>query len=368
MHVSNQEQSSVCLRQLNHAFDSGEFSKRVLYDVDFDLMPGEITVMTGPSGSGKTTLLTLIGALRSVQEGSVRILGHELNGLSHRQRMDVRRRIGFIFQLHNLFDALTGYQNVTMGLELHPCTRREKHQLVTDILTTLDLTHRMHAKPQSMSGGERQRIAIARALVASPRLVLADEPTAALDQERGRQVVTLLQRLARENQSTVIMVTHDQRILDVADRIVNLVDGRLVSNVVVQESLVICEFLMQCPVFSTLSPSILTTMADRMIREQHTDGSVIIRQGDVGDKFYIIREGMVDISYDDGATVNQMATRTQGSFFGEAALITGNRRNATVEAVGEVTLYALGKDDFQAAIDANTTFKEQVVRTFFQRQ
>ncbi len=272
----------MCLRQLNHDFDSGEFSKRVLYDIDFDLTPGEITVMTGPSGSGKTTLLTLIGALRSVQDDSVKILGQELKGLSHRQRIEVRRNIGFIFQLHNLFDALTGFQNVTMGLELHPYTRREKHQLVTEILTALDLTHRMHAKPQAMSGGERQRIAIARALVACPCLVLADEPTAALDQDRGRQVVTLLQRLAQEHQATVIMVTHDQRIVDVADRIVNLVDGRLVSNVAVQESLVICEFLMQCPVFAALAPGMLTTMADRMIREQHPDGAVIIRQGDVG--------------------------------------------------------------------------------------
>lgn len=362
------EQPSVRIRQLKHDFGNAEFRKRVLFDVDFDLMPGEITVMTGPSGSGKTTLLTLIGALRSVQDGRVDILGKSLKGLSHRQRIDVRRHIGFIFQLHNLFDALTGFQNVTMGLELHPYKRREKHRLVTEILTELDLTHRMHAKPQAMSGGERQRIAIARALVSRPRLVLADEPTAALDQERGRQVVKLLQRLAQENHTSVIIVTHDQRIVDVADRIVNMVDGHLVSNVVVQESLIICEFLMQCPVFANLSPGILTTMADRMMREQHPDGAVIIRQGDVGDKFYIIRKGAVNVTINDGTVVHNLATRTEGSFFGEAALITGNPRNATVRAMGEVTLYALGKDDFQATMDANATLKDQIVRTFFQRQ
>ncbi|WP_179137004.1 ATP-binding cassette domain-containing protein [Candidatus Entotheonella palauensis] len=368
MNPNNREQPTVCLRQLHHDFGSGEFSKRVLYDINFDLMPGEITVMTGPSGSGKTTLLTLIGALRSVQKGSVRILGQELKGLSHRQRIEVRRNIGFIFQLHNLFDALSGFQNVMMGLELHANKRKEKHQLVTQMLTELGLSHRMHAKPQAMSGGERQRVAIARALVSCPRLVLADEPTAALDQDRGRQVVKLLQRLAQEHRASVIMVTHDQRIIDVADRIVNLVDGHPVSNIVVQESLMICEFLMQCPVFTSLSPGMLTAMADRMTREQYPDGSIIFHQGDAGDKFYIIRQGAVNILVDDGISTRVLATRTEGSLFGEAALLTGNPRNATVQAIGEVTLYSLGHDDFQTTLDANETLKAQVIRMFFQRQ
>ncbi|ETX00103.1 MAG: hypothetical protein ETSY1_12475 [Candidatus Entotheonella factor] len=364
----NNEQPSVCLRQLHHDFGSGDFSKRVLYDINFDLMPGEITVMTGPSGSGKTTLLTLIGALRSVQKGSIRILGQELKGLRHRQRIEVRRNIGFIFQLHNLFDALSGFQNVMMGLELHAYKRKEKHQRVTQMLTELGLSHRMHAKPQAMSGGERQRVAIARALVSKPRLVLADEPTAALDQDRGRQVMTLLQHLAQEHRTSVIMVTHDQRIIDVADRIVNLVDGHLVSNVAVQESLMICEFLAQCPVFTPLSPNMLMTMADRMTREYYADGSIIFRQGDVGDKFYIVHQGAVNIVADEGTGTRVLATRAEGSFFGEGALLTGNPRSATVQAMGEVTLYSLGHKDFQATLDASETFKGQMIRIFFQRQ
>ncbi len=368
MQPSRQAQPSIYIRQLNHNFGSGEFSKRVLYDIDFDLMPGEITVMTGPSGSGKTTFLTLIGALRSVQQGSVKILGQELRGLRHAQLIEVRRQIGFIFQLHNLFDALNAFQNVMMGLELHTYTRNEKRQLVTSMLTELGLAHRMHAKPQAMSGGERQRVAIARALVSHPRIVLADEPTAALDQNKGQQVVKLLKRLAQEQHASVIIVTHDQRIVDVADRIVNLVDGHLVSNIAVQESLMICEFLMECPVFASLSPGMLTNMAERMARETYPDGSVIIRQGDIGDKFYVIRQGTVQISADDGTGPRTLATRAEGAFFGEAALLTGNPRSATARAMGEVIVYSLNQEDFQLALDSNQTLREQITRTFFQRQ
>ena len=361
------EMPIVHLRHLNHYYGAGDFRKQALLDVNLDLMPGEIMIMTGPSGSGKTTLLTLIGALRSVQEGQTQVLGHELRHLSHHGRVEVRRRIGFIFQLHNLFDALNGFQNVMMGLELHAYQRREKHRLVTEVLTDLGLAHRMHAKPQAMSGGERQRVAIARALVAQPKLILADEPTAALDHDTGREVVNRLQHLANIQQAAVIIVTHDNRILDIADRIVNLVDGQVVSNVQAQESVAICEFLMQCPIFSETPLTALTELADRITCESYPDRARIIRQGDMGETFYIVRKGTVRVTQDDGTTAKVVSLLGVGGFFGETALLTGNVRNATVEAVGPVELYALGKRDFQNTLTNSPPFQQQIIRTFFQR-
>ena len=360
-------QSMVRIRHVNHAYGAGEFRKQVLFDNTLDMLPGEIAIMTGPSGSGKTTLLTLIGALRSVQEGSVQVQGHELRGLGKAALVEVRRNIGFIFQAHNLFESLTALQNVLMALELHHYTRKERRARAAEMLIQLGVESRMHAKPQAMSGGERQRVAIARALVHRPKLILADEPTAALDKDAGRDVVTLLQQLVQEEQTTVLIVTHDNRIIDVADRMVNLVDGRIVSNVVMRESLAICEFLMQCPVFSTLTPSTLTTTADVMTREQHRAGTVIIRQGDAGDKFYLIGQGSTDVIIDDGGSAYVVNRLGQGDFFGEMALITGETRSATVRALEDVELYVLSKDDFQTALNASTSFRNQLMHVFFQR-
>ena len=360
-------QPTVRIQYVNHAYGAGEFRKQVLFDNTLDMLPGEMVIMTGPSGSGKTTLLTLIGALRSVQEGSVQVQGHELRGLDKKALVEVRRNIGFIFQAHNLFESLTALENVLMTLELHHYTRKERQERATEMLIRLGLESRMHAKPQAMSGGQRQRVAIARALVHRPKLILADEPTAALDKDAGRDVVTLLQHLAQEDQTTILIVTHDNRIIDVADRMVNLVDGRIVSNVVMRESMAICEFLMQCPVFSTLTPSTLTTMADAMTQEHHPAGTEIIRQGDVGDKFYLIGQGTVDVLIDDGVSVQVVNHLGHGDFFGEMALLTGEQRSATVRAREDVALYVLSKDDFQTALNASTSFREQLMHVFFQR-
>ncbi|NJN04508.1 MAG: ATP-binding cassette domain-containing protein [Leptolyngbyaceae cyanobacterium RM1_1_2] len=220
---------AVQLRGLSYYFGQGDLRKQVLFDIDLDLPTGQIVIMTGPSGSGKTTLLTLIGALRSAYQGSLRVLGQELVGLGDRQRVQIRRNIGFIFQAHNLFESLTAAQNVEMAVELLGDfdTKRAK---AVKVLTQLGLADRVSYKPEALSGGQKQRVAIARALVNQPRLILADEPTAALDKKSGRDVVTLMQKLAKEQQRTILMVTHDNRILDVADRIIDLVDGRLESD------------------------------------------------------------------------------------------------------------------------------------------
>jgi putative ABC transport system ATP-binding protein len=220
---------AVKVDHLNFYFGAGDLQKQVLYDISLDLPKGQIIILTGPSGSGKTTLLTLIGALRTLQEGSLQVLGQELVGLGNKALVNVRRNIGFIFQAHNLFESLTASQNVEMSVELTG-QFGTKRQQAADMLGKLGLSDRIHYKPNSLSGGQKQRVAIARALVNQPKIILADEPTAALDKASGRDVVNLMRHLCETQGSTVLMVTHDNRILDVADRIINLVDGRLESD------------------------------------------------------------------------------------------------------------------------------------------
>jgi putative ABC transport system ATP-binding protein len=221
----------IAIHNLNHYFGERALKKQVLSNINLDIFPGEIVLMTGPSGSGKTTLLTLTGGLRSGQEGSLRILGEEMCGASDRKRMKVRRNIGYIFQAHNLHGSLTALQNVRMGLEVHPhWTNAEMKTRSTEILEHVGLGDRVNYYPSDLSGGQKQRVAIARALVSRPKIILADEPTAALDSKSGREVVELMQSLAKEQGCTILMVTHDNRILDIADRIVNMEDGQLIAQ------------------------------------------------------------------------------------------------------------------------------------------
>jgi len=223
------EPAAVQIRNLNFFFGQGDLRKQVLYDINLDLPYGQIVIMTGPSGSGKTTLLTLMGALRTVQQGSLKVLNQEIVGLARSQLVNVRRNIGFIFQAHNLFGSLTASKNVEMAIELTD-DWQEKRERAVSMLSQLGLEERVDYKPKSLSGGQKQRVAIARALVNQPPLILADEPTAALDKKSGRDVVTLMQKLAKEEGRTILMVTHDNRILDVADRIITMVDGRLETD------------------------------------------------------------------------------------------------------------------------------------------
>ena len=225
------EEPIVKITHLNHSFGQGALRKQILFDVHLEIYPGEIVLMTGPSGSGKTTLLTLIGGLRSVQEGSLQVMGQELSGASTSEMVQVRRQMGYIFQTHNLLRSLTVRQNVQMMMELHDELPPEKDSThIETILETVGLGERLNYYPQGLSGGQKQRVAIARALVTRPSLVLADEPTAALDSKSGRDVVELMQQLAKEQACTILMVTHDNRVLDIADRIIHMEDGCLASD------------------------------------------------------------------------------------------------------------------------------------------
>ncbi|MEP0912620.1 DevA family ABC transporter ATP-binding protein [Leptolyngbya sp. GB1-A1] len=218
--------SIVAIRNLNHSFGKGSLQKTVLSDITLDLNAGEVVILEGPSGGGKTTLLTLIGALRSAQSGSLKILGQELLGAKKQQLMQVRNQIGFIFQAHNLLDCLTAWENVSMSLKLHPkIPKSEYRRRSVETLSAVGLSEFVDVYPKQLSGGQQQRVAIARALVSHPKLVLADEPTAALDSQTGRDVVNVMQSLAKEEGCTVLLVTHDNRILDVADRILHMEDG-----------------------------------------------------------------------------------------------------------------------------------------------
>lgn len=226
-----EQDSPIVAKGLNHWFGSGEARKQALFDVNLQVARGSLTVLVGPSGSGKTTVLTLLGCLRDVQDGSVQLLGHELNGAGGALLTSLRRRLGFIFQAHNLHNSLTALQNVVMGLEVHGSFERaEAEAAAAHVLRLVGLGDRVGYLPANLSGGQKQRVAVARALVGNPDIVFADEPTAALDRESGGQVVAMLKELGRLRGTTTVMVTHDNRILDQADRIVTLEDGRIVDD------------------------------------------------------------------------------------------------------------------------------------------
>ena len=224
----------ITVEHLDHAFEEAGAAKPVLRDINLSVGPGEIVILTGPSGSGKTTLLTMLGGLRAAQCGSLRILGAELLHADRATLTRLRRQVGFIFQAHNLLPYLNALENVRVGLEVHPDWldrgRPAMDGRCADLLADVGLAERASYYPEKLSGGQKQRVAIARALAPRPRLLLADEPTAALDKESGRMAVELFRRLADKQGAAIVMVTHDNKIIDIADRVVNLDDGRLVAG------------------------------------------------------------------------------------------------------------------------------------------
>lgn len=221
----------IVVHGLNHWFGSGDARKQAVFDVSMRVKRGTLTILMGPSGSGKTTVLTLMGCLRDVQDGSVNLLGEELNGASEQSQVMLRRKLGFIFQAHNLHDSLSARQNVLMGLQVHGKGDDGAQERAADhMLDLVGLSDRRTYLPGNLSGGQKQRVAVARALVSNPQIVFADEPTAALDKDSGQTVVEMLAALGHQRGTTTLMVTHDNRILDLADRIVTLEDGRIISD------------------------------------------------------------------------------------------------------------------------------------------
>lgn len=207
-------------------FGAGETEVVAVRDVSFDVAPGEVVLIMGPSGSGKTTLLMMIGALLKTTEGTIALDDVELTSLSEGRLPDVRlRNFGFIFQDFNLLSALSVQDNVAFAAELTGVGHAAARKKAADVLQALGLAHRLDFSPEKLSGGEKQRVAIARALVNEPSLILADEPTANLDSKAGHDTMQLLRRIAREQGRTVVIVSHDQRIKDIADRVLWLEDG-----------------------------------------------------------------------------------------------------------------------------------------------
>jgi len=283
----------IHVEKVSYAYGKGALRKQILFDVSAEVGEGEIVILTGPSGSGKTTLLTLIGALRACQEGSVRILGQELRGAKERVLVRTRRRIGYVFQQHNLLPALTVEQNVRMALQLvhsrRELSRREELSRIEEVLGRVGLTEHLGKRIDQLSGGQRQRVAIARALVNRPSVILADEPTASLDKQSGRDVVDLIEQLAREGGASVVLVTHDNRILDVADRILNLEDGRVqpLSEAVAHEAGRMLEILAR---YDPESHHQLISFALAMARVAHADRRVTEEEVEV------IRQALRDVA------------------------------------------------------------------------
>ncbi|MCP5252423.1 MAG: ATP-binding cassette domain-containing protein [Burkholderiales bacterium] len=216
----------IDVHNLNFSFSHDAQALPVLKNVTISIQKGEIVIMTGPSGSGKTTFLTIVGGLRQAFDGSVKVLGRQLINSSDQVKVSIRQQTGYIFQQHNLLKSLTAQQNVSMTLEMfNTMTERERLERAAEMLKAVGLGDRLDHKPDQLSGGQRQRVSIARALVGQPKIVLADEPTASLDKQSGQEAVSILKRLAKESGASILLVTHDYRILDIADRVVELEDG-----------------------------------------------------------------------------------------------------------------------------------------------
>ena len=218
----------VAIRSLSKSFGEGATRVDAVHEVDLDLEQGEVVLVMGPSGSGKTTLLTMLGGLQPPSAGEIRIDGIDIAALSERELPPFRaRRFGFIFQDFNLIAALTARENVEVALNLAGTRGDHAHERATELLDALGLAERLDFKIEKLSGGEKQRVAIARAIANHPQLIFADEPTANLDSAHGAGTMRLLRRLAKDEKTTVVIVSHDQRLREIADRVLWLEDGQL---------------------------------------------------------------------------------------------------------------------------------------------
>ena len=353
--------SPVTVNGLSHYFGTGEFRSQVLFNNNLKIEPGKLVVMTGPSGSGKTTLLTLLGAIRTLQEGNLNILGRDVSTLNEEEIIDLRREIGFIFQMHNLFTSLNAIENVQMTCQGDASEMQKNRSDGIALLNRLGLGKRINYRPSELSGGQRQRVAVARALVGRPKLILADEPTAALDKVSCLEVINMLKEWANEYGSAVVVVTHDNRILESADRIVKMVDGAIVSDVVMEEVIQICEFMKKLTIFSHLNNSELSLVSEKMTKHPFARGDVLIQQGDLGEEFFLLRDGAVDVIVDTIKT----EVLGSGQCFGERALVGDGKRAATVIAQEDGLAYVLTKEWFLHAISSSPNFEMQMKRLYF---
>jgi putative ABC transport system ATP-binding protein len=216
---------------LSKIYREGATELRALQEVDLEVRAGELTLLMGPSGSGKTTLLSILGCILRATEGRLELLGREVSSLPERELPRIRREaIGFVFQGFNLFPTLTATENVALALDVRGIRGAEARKKAETLLVEVGMGEKLRSYPADLSGGQKQRVAIARALVGDPPILLADEPTAALDWTSGKTVIELLQRLARVHGRAVVMVTHDPRVLSFGDRIIHLEDGRIVRE------------------------------------------------------------------------------------------------------------------------------------------
>jgi putative ABC transport system ATP-binding protein len=352
---------------LRHWYGEGENRTLVLDDISLEIGRGEVVILTGPSGSGKTTLLTLIGGLRHVQKGSLWVLGREMAKLSSAEQVDQRKKIGFIFQNHNLFTSLSAFENVRMATALHPEGVATMNRKADSILDRLGLGERKFAFPTRLSGGQRQRVAIARALVNHPELVLADEPTASLDAESGHEVLNLLHELADSpSRSTVLIVTHDQRVLERADRIVNLVSGKIVSNVRPEISVRIVKLLQQTEELRGFSQNVttLTRVADQMGIEHYRQGERIVRQGTPGRRWYLIGQGSARVVHDDA----EIRTLGEGDSFGVITPITNHLHPDSVVADSDLEVFVLTEEALERIMGSDPSVEAHVKRELMNRQ
>ncbi|NEO83635.1 MAG: cyclic nucleotide-binding domain-containing protein [Spirulina sp. SIO3F2] len=355
-------QPIISIQDLNHVYGSGDLSRQILYDINMEIYPGEFVIMTGPSGSGKSTLLSLVGCLRSVQTGSLRVLGQELKGASDEQRTQMRRQFGYIFQASNLLTFLTVEQNIATSMELQGIRdRATMRERTKEILSHVALLPQLKSYPRQLSGGQKQRAAIAGALVTRPKLVLADEPTAALDSKTGRQTIDLMHRLAKEQGSAVLMVTHDPRILDVADRIVQVEDGHLGLAYSQEISLALPGLKEEQVTEMEIQPDVFT----------YEPGANVFREGDVAQRFYVVLEGSVEVFHERPNQPRQfLRTLGRGQYFGEIGLQPANgQRTASIQVTPDAPakLMAVRGEDFRQLMHGSNLTAVAIAQTIQER-
>ena len=229
--IDDLSQPTVAVRKLSYQYHSAGLETGVLKEINLSVYAGELVSLVGPSGCGKTTLLTLIGCIKSMQVGSLKIFGKELNGCNNKAILDVRKKIGFIFQAHHLMEFLTASQNIQIAMESQiSMSFKQRVRRSAELLDVLGLGNKANAYPSMLSGGQKQRVACARAIACDPQLLLADEPTASLDRATGQALILTLKKIAHERNIAIMMATHDPRVMDLADRLIHIDDGRIIEQ------------------------------------------------------------------------------------------------------------------------------------------